>query len=174
MHLHRICVQLTCHSPIQRRFTNTYSRTQVSTRWAKVSRKIESMGEACLALRAPFARCPNWPSSIVKLGSLYFWWLSRDSSCVTMAEPLVPYLSAVGHCDICANTVLDAKLHPNNLSLPAATQLAYCHTACLLPHSSLMIYRLPTVHSLPTATQLANSHSPSFCRSYQSRGNSSR
>jgi hypothetical protein len=68
----------------------------------------------------------------------------------------------------------------NRHSLPIATQLANgvhcllpqltsCHrgcqryTACQLPHSSLMIYRLPTVHSLP-----------SFCRSYQSRGNSSR
>jgi hypothetical protein len=62
-----------------------------------------------------------------------------------MAEPLVPYLSAVGHCDICANTVLDAKLHPNNPSLPAATQLAYCHS-------------LLAATEVANCTQLANCH----------------
>jgi hypothetical protein len=41
---------------------------------------------------------------------------------------------------------------------PIAIQLAHCHTACPLPHSSPATYSSPAVYSLPTVTQLAHCH----------------
>jgi hypothetical protein len=90
---------------------------------------------------------------------------------------------ATGTLYTCANTGSGCQAAPSlplPRSLPTATELAHCHTAreryiarqqytaCPLLHSSLMVYRsptvtvyqlpqsLPTVHSLPIVTQLAN------------------
>ena len=115
------------------------------------------MGKVCRSVRQNLiARCAEGPRD-------------RVPSCHLCGGPLGHLRQHRGRMPKLAQTPTACPL-PH--SLPTAThlasdiyltsgangiELAHCHIACSLPHTSPAIYSSPAVYSLPTATQLANS-----------------